>query len=402
MGKDIFVRFHCTFWPAMLMALGLDLPKTLFGHGFWTVNGEKISKSKGNAISPATLAQNLAGESGAHPDVCMDAIRYFVCREVSFGLDGDFSIPSLRNRFNSDLANDLGNLLNRTLSMLGRYFEGIIPDPKGFAGGLAKEIQAASSAARETGDRLDFTRALEGIWQMIGAGNKFVNDQEPWTLAKQGRTDELAGVIYSALEAARAAAIMISPFMPSTAKEIARQLGIGDEFGDLKWDNVYDDKPFRPGTRTQGPDPIFPRLDVKTVSVRARIAPPENGEQEKTVEPEMENKPKDEELVSYDYFSKLKIKIAEVKAAERVEGADKLLRLQVSLGDEDRQIVAGIAPSYEPESLVGRKIVLLTNLEPAKIRGVVSNGMLLAATDEQGLAVLLQPDSDVPAGSKVK
>lgn len=392
MGKDIFVRFHCTFWPAMLMALGVPLPKVLFGHGFWTINGEKISKSKGNAISPAELAEDLSEESGAARDVCLDAVRYFLAREVPFGQDGDFSLKSFRNRFNSDLANDLGNLLNRTLSMLGKYFDGVVPDPKGFAGGLADVIAQTSQAAQDSCDKLEFNRALEAIWQMIGAGNKYVNDTEPWTLAKNEKTDELAGVLYSTLEVARAAAIMVSPFMPATAREIARQLGIGEGFASLKWADTIAAKPFAAGTKTQGPDPIFPRLGSKRKEEAAKVT------EEPKEAPEVE---KTEDLITYDHFSKLKIRIAEVKMAERIEGADKLLRLTVDLGDEQRQIVAGIALFYEPESLIGRKIVLLANLEPAKIRGVVSNGMLLAA-DLDGRAILLQPDSDVPAGSKVR
>ncbi|MCE5321960.1 methionine--tRNA ligase [bacterium] len=390
MAKDIFVRFHCTFWPAMLMALGLELPRVLFGHGYWTLDGEKISKSRGNAISPAQLANDLAAQSGADSKVCMDAIRYFLAREVTFGLDGDFSIASLKNRFNSDLANDLGNLLNRTLSMLGKYFDGSIPDPNGFSGGLKDVITQAAQTAEQNCDKLEFTRALEAVWQMIGAGNKYINDMKPWELDKQGKKDELAGVLYSALEVARAAAIMISPFMPSTAKEIARQIGIADTFSSLKWADITSSNSIAPGTRTQGPDPIFPRLDTKKKKEAVKV-------EEKPQEAK-----KTEDTISYDYFSKLQIRIAQVISAEKVEGADKLLRLQISLGDEERQIVAGIAQSYEPSSLVGRKIVLLANLEPAKIRGVVSNGMLLAASDEEGKAVLLQPEKDVLAGSKVR
>lgn len=396
MGKDIFVRFHCTFWPAMLMALDLPLPKVLFGHGFWTLDGEKISKSKGNAISPAKLASDLAEESGASPDVCLDAVRYFVAREVSFGLDGDFSIASFRNRFNSDLANDLGNLLNRTLSMLNKYFEGAIPDPKGFAGGLNEVIENAQKSAAESFDRLEFTKGLEAVWSIISAGNKFINDQKPWELEKQGKTDELAGVLYSALQAARAAAIMISPFMPATALEIARQLGIADQFASLKWANASDAQPFAVGTKTQGPDPIFPRLGSKKKE--------DSKVEQKTEEaPQPQEAPKpQEDTISYDYFAKMKLRVAEVRHAERIEGADKLLKLQISLGDEERQIVAGIAQAYAPEELVGKKIVIIANLEPAKIRGVVSNGMLLAA-DLDGKAVVLQPEkADTPAGSKVK
>lgn len=396
MGKDIFVRFHCTFWPAMLMALDLPLPKVLFGHGFWTLDGEKISKSKGNAISPAKLASDLAEESGASPDVCLDAVRYFVAREVSFGLDGDFSIASFRNRFNSDLANDLGNLLNRTLSMLNKYFDGAIPDPKGFSGGLSEVIATAQKSAADSFDRLEFTKGLEAVWSIISAGNKFVNDQKPWELEKQGKTDELAGVLYSALQAARAAAIMISPFMPATAVEIARQLGVADQFASLKWANAADEKPFAVGTKTQGPDPIFPRLGSKKK---------EDSKVEQKIEeaPQPQEAPKPlEDTISYDYFAKMKLRVAEVKQAERIEGADKLLKLQISLGDEERQIVAGIAQAYQPEELIGKKIVIIANLEPAKIRGVVSNGMLLAA-DLDGKAVVLQPEkADTPAGSKVK
>jgi len=387
MGKDIFVRFHCTFWPAMLMALGLELPGTLFGHGFWTINGEKISKSKGNAISPAKLAEELSAESGASRDVCLDAVRYFVAREVTFGVDGDFHIASFRNRFNADLANDLGNLLNRTLSMIGKYFDGAIPEAE--SKGLADVIAEAARAARESCDSLEFTRGLESIWQMIGAANKYVNDQKPWELAKADKLGELAEALCSALAVARAAAIMISPFMPATAREIAQQLGIGDGFAALRWSNITDPAPFLPGTKINGPKPIFPRLENKP---KAEVKPV----QSQPAEPA-----KLEDAISYDYFSKLKIRIAEVKSAERVEGADKLLKLQVSLGDEDRQIVAGVAQFYSPEDMIGRKIVLLTNLEPAKIRGVVSNGMLLAA-DIDGRAVLLTPESDVPPGSRVK
>jgi methionyl-tRNA synthetase len=400
MGKEIFVRFHCTFWPAMLLGLGLELPKVFFGHGFWTLDGEKISKSKGNAISPAKLASDLAEESGARPDVALDAVRYFVCREVTFGLDGDFSMKSFRNRFNSDLANDLGNLLNRTLSMLNKYFDGALADPKQFSGGLAPVIASASKTAAEAFDKLEFTKGLEAIWSIISAGNKFVNDMKPWDLEKEGKTDELAGVLYSALEVARASAIMVSPFMPATAMEIARQLGIRDQFASLKWANVNDEKPFAVGTKTQGPDPIFPRLGSKKKEDNQKVEQ-KIEEASNAVEAQEAPLPADE-LISYDYFSKMKLKVAEVISAERIEKADKLLKLRISLGDEEREIVAGVAESYTPEEMVGKKIVIIANLQPAKIRGVISNGMLLAA-EIDGKAILLQPEnSDVAAGTKVK
>ncbi len=190
-------------------------------------------------------------------------MRYFLAREVPFGQDGDFSFKSFRNRFNSDLANDLGNLLNRTLSMLGKYFDGVIPDPKGFSGGLSGVIADASNAARESCDRLEFTRALESIWQMIGAGNKYINDSEPWTLAKNDKTDELAGVLYSALEVARAAAIMVSPFMPATAREIARQLGIGDAFSSQQWADIARRKAVQARHENAGPRPDIPETGIE-------------------------------------------------------------------------------------------------------------------------------------------
>ena len=406
MGKDIFVRFHCTFWPAILMALDLGLPGTMFGHGFWTTNGEKISKSKGNAISPAKLANDLAADSGADPSICIDAIRYFVAREVAFGMDGDFSIESFRNRFNGDLANDLGNLLNRTLSMLNKYFDGVITEPADFSGELSGQIEESFNAAQKALDKLEFVRALESIWQMIGAGNKYVNDRKPWDLEKSGDTVELAGVLYSAMEVARAAAIMLSPFMPSVAKEIARQLGIADDFDSLRWQDAIKLKSLPIGTKVLGPVPIFPRIQKNKKEEPKKVDCQADTEIKQEIKPEtiaaeVEEVKEAVETISYDYFSKLKFCVAEVLSAEKVEKADKLLKLQVSLGDEERQIVAGIAQYYTPEEIVGKKVVLLTNLEPAKIRGVVSNGMLLAA-DLDGKAVVLMPEIDVPAGSKIK
>ncbi|MBO7393060.1 MAG: methionine--tRNA ligase [Abditibacteriota bacterium] len=391
MGKDIFVRFHSTFWPAMLMALDLPLPKTLFSHGFWTINGEKISKSKGNAISPAKLAEDLAAESGASREVCLDAVRYFLAREMTLGMDGDFSIKIFRNRFNSDLANDLGNLLNRTLSMLGKYFEGVMPDYETFGGGLADKIAETKDLAEKYCDSYEFTKALEAVWNMIGAANKYVNDMQPWVLAKEGKNAELGGVLESALEVARAAAIMIKPFMPATAKEIAAQLAIAD-FDNLLWSNITDADPFAKGTKLNEPAPIFPRL-------------PKQKKEEAEPKPKKEKKakvPEKKPLIPYDVFAQLELRIAEVKQAEKVEGADKLLRLIISLGDEERQIVAGIAKYYEPEALVGKKIVLLANLEPAVIRGVESNGMLLAADGVNGAVVLTPADPDTPAGAYIK
>ncbi len=395
MGKDIFVRFHCTFWPAMLMGLGLPLPKTLFGHGFWSIEGQKISKSKGNAISPAKLASDLSEQSGAKQQVSVDAIRYFVAREVPFGVDADFSQKSLVGRFNADLANDLGNLLNRTLSMLNNYFGGMVPEPKDVAGEMMNLVRTSADEAAQSFAALEFTKGLEAIWRAISAGNRYIDEQAPWKAMKEGRQDDAATTLYTVLELARAVAVMVSPVMPSASREIWAQLGNPSDFDALTWEDATQWGLLPPGTKTTGPQPIFPRIDDKQRQKEAKKV--EQPAQPQAVEETTPVTPK----ISYDDFAKLEIIVAEIKTAERVEGADKLLRLMVDDGQGERQVVAGIALWYEPETLVGKKVALLANLKPAKIRGVESNGMLLAA-DIEGRAVLLSPEADVPAGSKVR
>ncbi|MEN6521734.1 MAG: methionine--tRNA ligase [Armatimonadota bacterium] len=391
MGKEIFVRFHCTFWPAILMGLGLPLPKVLFGHGFWSIEGEKISKSKGNAISPAKLAADLSELSGATREVSVDTIRYFVAREVPLGQDADFSWAALIHRFNSDLANDLGNLLNRTLSMVRSYFGGIIPENAGIDAEMKAKIVSAVDETESAFLSLEFTKGLEAIWQAIASGNRFIDDKAPWRLMKEGKKDEAAVVLYSVMELLRSTAIMVSPLMPTVAKEIWRQLGTSEDLSKIQWADAVESGRLTPGTEINGPQPIFPRIDEKK-------------KKEKRVETEQpketEAKP-EQAYITYDEFSKLDIRVAEIKTAERVPKADKLLQLTVDDGSGERTIVAGVAQYYEPETLVGRKIVLLANLQPAKIRGVESHGMMLAA-DIDGRAVILRPDEDVPAGSKVR
>lgn len=393
MGKDIFVRFHCTFWPAMLMGLDLPLPEVLFGHGFWSIDGEKISKSKGNAVSPAMLAENLAELSGAKRSVAVDTIRYFVAREVPLGQDADFSWTALTHRFNSDLANDLGNLLNRTLSMVGAYLGGVIPENAGIAAEMRSCIESAVSEAESAFINYEFSKGLEAIWRAVGSGNKFIDDKAPWRLMKEGKKDEAATALYSVLELLRSTAIVVSPVMPTVAREIWLQLGTAEEFDNIRWADAAEFGRLAPGTKVNGPQPIFPRIDEKKKK-ETRV----ETEQLKEVEAEVKEEPS---YITYDEFAKLDIRIAEVKAAERVPKADKLLQLTLDDGAGERTIVAGVAQYYEPETLIGRKVVLLANLKPAKIRGVESQGMMLAA-DIEGRAVILRPDEDIPAGSKVR
>jgi methionyl-tRNA synthetase len=397
-GKDIFVRFHSTFWPAMLMGLEVPLPAKIFGHGFWTTEGEKMSKSKGNVISPVTLAEDLAKMSGAELDVAVDAIRYFLMREVTFGLDGDFSIPALAGRFNADLANDLGNLLNRTLPLLHRNRNGIIPQPEAEDREvriLENLVTTTAGEVAEYMDRLQFSEALASIWTLVGRANKYMEDQAPWKLAKdESCAARLDTVLYTALETVRAIAILIQPFMPSASGIIWGQLGIEEPLTDQTWADAGTWGKLKPGTQTREPKPIFPRIDMSRLQTGSRP-----GRERAIAQP-----PKEEEKVEqlgFDEFKKMELRVGTITAAERVPGADKLLQLTVDLGSEQRQIVAGIAQWYTPEDLVGRQIVVVANLAPATIRGVESRGMLLAA-DLNGTAILLQPDKEVPAGSGVR
>jgi methionyl-tRNA synthetase len=399
-GKDIYVRFHCTLWPAMLMAAGLPLPRQVFGHGFWMNEGQRMSKSRGNVLSPAALADELTQRSGAAAEIGVDAVRYFLFREMPFGVDGDFAKASLLRRFNSDLANDLGNALNRTLPLVARFCDGTVPaagstDPSLRA--LAESVVAEVEAALE---RLDFSGALAATWRLIGGVNKYVDEQAPWGLAKAGETARLAEVLYSALEACRIVSILVTPFMPSAAAEIQRQLGLGPEDA-RDWDAARRWGGLRPGTRPTPPAPIFPRIDLKG-DLSPGPSPKRGGEKEKGAAAPAAEAAAAAETITIDDFAKVELRVGTVLAAERVAGADKLLQLRVDLGDEERTVLAGIAQHYAPEALVGRSVVVVANLAPRKIRGVTSHGMLLAADAEGTGVALLTPDKDLPPGSRVR
>ncbi len=388
MGKDIFVRFHCTLWPAMLMALEVAVPDMLVGHGFWTVDGEKISKSKGNVVYATALIRELAELSGSPEDIAADAIRYFLLREVPFGSDGDFSKQALISRFNSDLANDLGNLLNRTLSMLHRYFGGEVPPGAKNNEELAHQADTLAKEVRAALDDIQFSKALEAIWEFVSSGNKYVEQNAPWALHREGKETELAEVLYNTLETARVVTVLIAPFMPSAATKMWRQLGLKGSPGSVNWEKDVRFGGLKSGTKCGSADPIFPRIDTAKSTLQSKDQKSEA------------TKP----LIQFDEFKKLDIRIARILNAEHVEGADKLLKLTVDTGEnEPRTVVAGIAQHYQAETLPGRSIVLLANLAPAKIRGVESQGMLLAA-DVDGRAILLQPDQneEAPPGAIVR
>lgn len=392
-GKDILPRFHATMWPAILMALGLPLPKMLFAHGWWLADsGDKMSKSKGNFVLPYETAVELAEQSGARTAVAVDALRYFVLREVPFGLDGSFSFRALVGRFNADLANDLGNLLNRSLPLVERYLNAVVPTPGPGAGNLTEPIDRARTAVEQALEVADFRLALEAVWELLSAGNKFLDEREPWALHKDGKQVELQAVLYDVLDCVRVVAIMLAPFMPEVAEEIARQLGL-DPAAALDWEQARAGE-LPPQTQIKRDNPIFPRIDLDRLDQKLR-----NREQQDTAaaSPEPETP-----MISFDQFRQMDLRVGQIMEAERIPGADKLLKLVVDIGEaEPRQIVAGIAQEFNPRELLDRRVIVIANLEPAKIRGVESRGMLLAAGAEKPLA-LLTVDGEVPIGTIVR
>lgn len=383
-GKDILTT-HAVYWSAMLMALEMDLPQNLFAHGWWTVDGKKMSKSLGNVVDPNEMIQNYG----------VDAFRYFLFREVPFGLDGDFSISAIVGRINSDLANDLGNLATRGITMAIKYFEGKIPEPSGVEDELKVLAVEVLDKLKEDLSRLDFHKALDHIWSLIRYINKYIDTNQPWSLAKAPESRErLSTVIYSVLEGLRFTALYISPFMPESADRIMKQLGMdivsgGTALAGLEWGGLV------AGRALERPEPLFPRIDTKTGSTAGK---------EKGKRPSAEKKTtatgKEGTLIGIEDFARVELKVGRILEAERVEGSKKLIKLKVDTG-EIRQIVAGIGKDYEPAELPGKKVVVVANLKPAKLMGIESQGMLLAAGDNESLAIL-SPEKDIKEGTRVR
>jgi methionyl-tRNA synthetase len=376
MGKDI-ARFHALLWPAMLMSANLPLPKQIVAHGWLTKDGEALSKTRGIFIDM----------DGAIATYGIDAFRYYLLREFSFGNDGDYRPARLHARYNADLANDLGNLLNRVLGLVNKNFEEIPPPTT--PGEFDDEIR---EMAQTTVDKLDehinvfaFDAALETIWEFVRRINRYVQQTQVWTLAKPETKPRMGTILYNSLEALRFISVLISPFVPDTAEKIQKQIGL------TEFDTVAEWGRLPVGLTVSRGEPIFPRVDVK----KQKQPQPKEAAQ-----PKQKKAKKTSRLVSFADFQKLDLRVARILSAEPIEGADRLLKLQVDLGTEKRQMVAGIAEHYKPEALVGKQVIIVANLEPATIRNVESHGMILAGSGDS--VVLATLETEMPLGTQVR
>ena len=394
-GKEI-VRFHTIIWPCILMALDLPLPKKVYGHGWLIVDGDKMSKSKGNVVDPI----GLIDEFGA------DAIRYFLLREINLGQDGNFSRDALIGRINSDLANDLGNLLHRTLSMTLKFQGGVVKAPAGESDvdrSLKEDARETVAFFERNMEDMQLSLTIKKVWAFISRANKYIDETAPWALAKDpAKEQELANVLYNLTEALRVISVLISPFMPTTAVRIWQQLGLVQDFASVRTEDIEQWGGVPAGLHVGTPEQLFPRIEVEKEEAAPQSAA---AKQEKKEKKDKKDKQAQEALpegiISIDTFGKVQLRVAEVKAAEPVPKADKLLKLTLSLGEgvPERQVVSGIAPWYAPADLVGKHVVLVANLKPAKLRGVRSEGMILAAGDGKDLKIL---EVDMPAGTEVR
>lgn len=398
-GKEI-VRFHTIYWPIMLMALGLPLPKKVFAHGWLLTKEGKMSKSKGTVIDPVVLIDRFG----------LDALRYYLLREVPFGADGAFTPENFVERINFDLANDLGNLLNRTIAMIDKYFGGAVPAYAGtvtpFDAALEQLAAETVSSVENAMEKMEFSVALSALWQFVSRTNKYIDETQPWTLAKdEANKNALASVMHHLAESLRFISILLQPFLTHAPREMWRQLGI--EQGELTaWDSMSAFGRLPEGTRVAKGDPIFPRLDMEAETAFIASSMSGGTKAEPQAAPaaasaEAAPAPEGKEEIGIDDFAKVELRVAQVISAELVPKADKLLKLQLDLGYEKRQVVSGIAKFYKPEELAGRKVICVTNLKPVKLRGELSQGMILAASQGDQLTLATVPD-EMPNGAIVK
>lgn len=397
MGKEIYTRFHATLWPAMLMALGQALPEHVIGHGWWLIGGEKGSKSRGNIPTPQEAVEHLVERSGASEEIAIDSLRFYLLRDISFTGDAEFSYEAWTERYNGVLGNNLGNLLNRSLNMLRQYEDSIFPDAAARTANGEVALAAKETVAEVEAQMAAFNPplALEAIVRFGATINKAIDTSAPWKQHKAGERTGVQDALYTALEANRILSILLAPFTPKVSAAMRSQLGLTEP---VRWQDASEWGLLPAGARVSEAVPLFPRIDTKkTAPTPANVEAPKKDKKPVTENPTTET-------ITIDEFARVQLRVAEIKTAEPIDGAKKLLRLTIDLGEPElRQLVAGIAESYAPADLPGKKIVVVANLQPATIRGVTSQGMLLAATDPDGRAILLTPENpSIPSGAKVK
>lgn len=389
-GKEI-VRFHSIIWPCILMALDLPLPKQVFGHGWLVADGTKMSKSIGNVVDPIGLIE----EFGA------DAIRYFLLREINLGQDGNFSRDALIQRINSDLANDLGNLLHRTLNMVGKFQQGVVLAPEGCSEIDASLIEDAMTTVKTFADDMNnmkISHAIKAVWAFISRANKYIDETAPWALTKdESKKQELANTMYNLVEALRVISGLIYPYMPTTAGKLWQQLNLPGTIEELRLADIEKWGGTPVNMHIGQAQQLFPRIEVEKVEQPVKEAKNKAEKQKSKKDKQKESQPEGE--ISIDDFAKIQLRVAKVLEAEAVPKADKLLKLKIDLGDEQRELVSGIAKQYKPEELVGKNVIVVANLKAAKIRGVVSHGMVLAASAGDDLKLVTV---DMPVGSVVR